>query len=157
MGWTELREGVPPGGGGGAQRRLAEPKVTTDAKHIEIGLTDKADSARWIFDEASGDGEMAAQVLVAGDKNRPAGGYRAADSLLLPAMAERSISVSVGREPTGVPRACARRRPFLGLLQDQLERRSRGDLPEADGDKAWTISIRGFDPELERVHSLSGH
>ncbi|MGZ8741113.1 MAG: hypothetical protein ACXWZ8_11005, partial [Gaiellaceae bacterium] len=26
---------------------LPEAKVTTDAKHVEIGLTDKADSARW--------------------------------------------------------------------------------------------------------------
>ena len=26
---------------------LADPRVTSDAKHVEIGLTDKADAARW--------------------------------------------------------------------------------------------------------------
>jgi len=30
---------------------LSDPKVTTDAKHVEIGLTDKADSAGWVFAE----------------------------------------------------------------------------------------------------------
>ena len=30
---------------------LPDPRVTSDAKHVEIGLTDKADSARWAFAE----------------------------------------------------------------------------------------------------------
>jgi hypothetical protein len=30
---------------------LADPKVTSDAKHVEIGLTDKADSSHWVFAE----------------------------------------------------------------------------------------------------------
>ena len=30
---------------------LGDPRVTSDVKHVEIGLTDKSDSARWIFDE----------------------------------------------------------------------------------------------------------
>ena len=64
--------------------------------------------------------------------------------------------------PSGVSRPASRAawltlgggpESFLALLNDQLERRRRGDLPEPDGDEAWTISVRGFDPELERVHS----
>ena len=157
VGLDGLREGVRLAEEAACNAGLAEPKVTTDAKHIEIGLTDKADSARWIFDELWRRGIGPAQVLVAGDEFGPLGGLPGSDSFLLPAMAERAVSVSVGREPTGVPRGVLALgggpEAFLGLLQDQLERRSRGDLPEADGDKAWTISVRGFDPELERVHS----
>ena len=30
---------------------LPYPRVTSDAKHVELGLTDKADAARWSFAE----------------------------------------------------------------------------------------------------------
>ena len=36
---------------GTATRASADPKVTSDAKHVEIGLTDKADSARAVLRE----------------------------------------------------------------------------------------------------------
>jgi trehalose/maltose hydrolase-like predicted phosphorylase len=136
---------------------LPAPKVTTDAKHVEIGLTDKADSARWIFAALWRRGIGPAQVLVAGDEFGPLGGLPGSDSFLLPTDAARAVAVSVGREPTGVPRdvlsLSGGPETFLALLADQLERRRRGDLPEPDGDEAWTISVRGFDPELERVRS----
>jgi trehalose/maltose hydrolase-like predicted phosphorylase len=40
---------------------------------------------------------------------------------------------------------------FLSILQDQLERRRRGDVPELDDDPDWTLVIDGRDPRLERV------
>lgn len=136
---------------------LPEAKVTTDAKHLEIGLTDKADSARWVFAELWRRGIGPAQVLVAGDEFGPLGGLPGSDSFLLPAEAARAVAVSVGREPNGVPQGVLSLgggpATFLALLRDQLERRDQGDLPEPNGDEAWTISARGFDPELERVHS----
>jgi trehalose/maltose hydrolase-like predicted phosphorylase len=136
---------------------LSEPKVTSDAKHVEIGLTDKADSARWIFVELWRRGIGPGQVLVVGDEFGPLGGLPGSDSSLLPAEAARAVAVSVGQEPTGVPRGVLRLgggpENFLALLRDQLERRRCGELPEPHGDEAWTISVRGFDPELERVHS----
>jgi trehalose/maltose hydrolase-like predicted phosphorylase len=136
---------------------LTAPKVTSDAKHVEIGLTGKADSARWIFSELWRRGIGPAQVLVAGDEFGPLGGLPGSDSFLLPLDAERAVAVSVGREPAGVPREVLAMgggpETFLALLRDQLERRRRGDVPELDGDHAWTVSVRGFDAELERVHS----
>jgi trehalose/maltose hydrolase-like predicted phosphorylase/hydroxymethylpyrimidine pyrophosphatase-like HAD family hydrolase len=136
---------------------LSEPKVTSDAKHVEIGLTDKADSARWIFAELWRRGIGPSEVLVAGDEFGPLGGLPGSDSLLLPSEAVRAVAVSVGREPTGVPRGVLELsggpESFLAVLHDQLERRRRGELPQLDGDEAWTVSMRGFDPELERVHS----
>lgn len=136
---------------------LPDAKVTTDAKHVEIGLTDKADSARWIFGELWRRGIGPAQVVVAGDEFGPLGGLPGSDSFLLPPEAARATAVSVGREPTGVPRGViglgGGPASFLVLLGDQLDRRRRGDLPRLDGDEAWTITMRGFDPELERVRS----
>ena len=152
-----LREAVLLAEDAAREAGLREPKVTTDAKHVEIGLTDKADSAHWIFKELWRRGIALSQVLVAGDEFGPLGGLPGSDSFLLPTEATRAVAVSVGREPTGVPRGVVELgggpEAFIGLLRDQLERRRRGDLPEPDGDEAWTISVRGFDPELERVHS----
>ena len=136
---------------------LETGKVTSDAKHVEIGLTDKADSARWIFAELWRRGIHPSQVLVAGDEFGPLGGLAGSDSFLLPSEAERAIAVSVGREPTGVPKGVVALgggpESFVALLHDQLLRRRRGDLPELDVDPGWTISVRGLDPELERVQS----
>ena len=33
-----------------AEAGLPDPKVTSDAKHVEIGLTDKSDSSEWVMD-----------------------------------------------------------------------------------------------------------
>jgi trehalose/maltose hydrolase-like predicted phosphorylase len=136
---------------------LEAAKVTSDAKHLEIGLTDKADSARWIFAELWRRGIHPSQVLVAGDEFGPLGGLAGSDSFLLPSEAERAVAVSVGREPTGVPKEVVALgggpESFVALLNDQLLRRKRGDLPELDVDPGWTISVRGLDPELERVQS----
>ena len=152
-----LREAVSLAEEAARDAGLPDPKVTSDAKHVEIGLTDKADSARWIFAELWRRGIGPSQVLVAGDEFGPLGGLPGSDSFLLPADAERVVAVSVGREPTGVPRGVVALgggpETFLTLLGDQLERRRRGEVPRLDGDEAWTISTRGFDPELERVQS----
>ena len=132
---------------------LSEPKVTSDAKHVEIGLTDKADSARWIFAELWRRGIGASQVLVAGDEFGPLGGLPGSDSLLLPPEAERAVVVSVGREPTGVPRGVldlgGGPESFLALLHDQLDRRRRGDLPEPR-------RRRGLDDFRSRIRSGVG-
>jgi hypothetical protein len=44
-----LREAVRLAEQAGREAGLADPRVTSDAKHIEIGLTDKSDSARWLM------------------------------------------------------------------------------------------------------------
>ncbi|MGZ4302032.1 MAG: glycosyl hydrolase family 65 protein [Gaiellaceae bacterium] len=152
-----LREAVMLAEEAARSAGLTEPKVTSDAKHVEIGLTDKADSARWLFAELWRRGIGASQVLVAGDEFGPLGGLPGSDSFLLPPEAERAVAVSVGREPTGVPRGVidlgGGPQSFLAVLHDQLNRRRCGELPVFDTDEAWTVSMRGFDPELERVHS----
>jgi trehalose/maltose hydrolase-like predicted phosphorylase/hydroxymethylpyrimidine pyrophosphatase-like HAD family hydrolase len=152
-----LRDAVAVAESAARDAGLAVPKVTSDAKHVEIGLTDKADSARWIFAELWRRGISPGQVLVAGDEFGPIGALPGSDSFLLPDTVEFAAGVSVGREPTGVPAGVLALgggpKRFLASLDDQLRRRRCGDVPKLGGDEAWTVSIRGFDPEVERVRS----
>lgn len=135
---------------------LSDARVTSDAKHVEIGLTDKADAAHWAFQELERLGIGPSLVLVAGDEFGPLGGLPGSDSLLLVPEAQRSTAISVGREPTGAPAEVLSLgggpERFVTLLEDQLERRRRGDVPDIDGASTWTISVEGLDPRLERVH-----
>ena len=47
---------------------LPNARISSDAKYVEIGLTDKADAARWTFADLWEHGISAADVLVAGDE-----------------------------------------------------------------------------------------
>ena len=107
---------------------LGDPRVTTDAKHVEIGLTDKTDTAREVFPLLASLGVPAENVLVCGDEMGPLGGSPGSDSLMLVAGGDRATAVSVGVEPEGVPAQVlalgggpAR---FLELLREQVARRS---------------------------------
>jgi len=56
---------------------LPDPRVTSDAKHVEIGLTDKSDAARWLYAAFRDEGIAAELVLLAGDELGPLGRERA--------------------------------------------------------------------------------
>jgi trehalose/maltose hydrolase-like predicted phosphorylase len=134
---------------------LADPRVTSDAKHVEIGLTDKADSARWALTELARRGIGPRLVLVAGDEFGPLGGLMGSDAFLLVPEASGATVLSVGAEPTGVPGDVLSLHGgpelFLRVLEDQLVRRRRGDVPDVDHDAEWTLEIAADDPRLERV------
>ena len=155
-GLAGLRDGVEIAVDAARAAGLDDPRVTTDAKHVEIGLTDKSDSSRWAFGELAARGIGASLVLVAGDEYGPLGGMIGSDSYLLIREAERATALSVGAEPTGPPPQVLHLRGgpplFVRILRDQLERRRRGDVPDVDRDPAWTLEVDGFDPRLERVH-----
>ncbi|MGZ5292185.1 MAG: hypothetical protein ACXWEH_07690, partial [Actinomycetota bacterium] len=135
---------------------LPDPRVTSDAKHVEIGLTDKSDSGRWIFSTLGRLGVPPERILVAGDEFGSLGGLPGSDSMMLVSEGAGAVAVTVGAEPEGVPDGIV---PlgggppaFLALLEDQLARRTRGDVPEPLLDPGWTLSVDGIDPRLERVH-----
>jgi trehalose/maltose hydrolase-like predicted phosphorylase len=155
-GLTGLRDAVDIAFAAAAAAGLDDARVTTDAKHVEIGLTDKADSARWAFAELARSGIGPALVLVAGDEFGTLGGLPGSDSFLLVPEAVRATAVSVGAEPTGTPGCVVALgggpQAFLQVLADQLGRRRRGDVPDLDGDPDWTLVVEGIDPRLERVH-----
>jgi hypothetical protein len=106
---------------------VADPRVTTDAKHVEIGLTDKSDAARQIFPLLASLGVPPEEVLACGDEMGPLGGEPGSDSLMLVGDGARAVAVSVGVEPEGLPPGIialgggpAR---FLELLRYQIARR----------------------------------
>jgi trehalose/maltose hydrolase-like predicted phosphorylase len=138
-----------------ARRRQEEARVTGVAKHVEIGRRDDAEAGRWVFADLWRRGVSPALVLVAGDEHGSLGGLPA-DSLLVGSEYPGPTVVSVGPEPTGVPSGVVHLGggpdAFLALLEDQLERRERRDVPEIADDEGWTVAVDGLDPELERVH-----
>ena len=112
----------------GRRAGIADPRVTTDAKHVELGLTDKTDTAHEVFPLLASLGVPAEDVLVAGDELGPLAGSPGSDSLLRAGDGGRATTVSVGAEPGGVPEGVlalgggpAR---FLALLRDQIARRA---------------------------------
>jgi trehalose/maltose hydrolase-like predicted phosphorylase len=135
---------------------LADPRLTSDARHLEIGLTDKSDSARWLFQELWGRGIGPGLVAIGDGELRLKGELPGGDSLLLVPEAERAVAFSVGAEPAGAAAGLIELGGgpgrFFDLLADQLERRRRRDVPELDGDPDWTLPVEGLDPKLERVH-----
>ena len=139
-----------------AEAGIPEPRVTSDAKHVEIGLTDKADSGRWIARYLADVGIGPGLVLLGGDEFGPLGGVAGSDSLLLVAELDRAVAISVGVEPSAVPDGVAHLgggpAVFVAILADQLERRRRGDPPRADDDPRWSIAVDGLDEAHERAH-----
>jgi trehalose/maltose hydrolase-like predicted phosphorylase len=155
-GIPSLAEVVAIASEAGKEAGLRDPRVSSDAKHVEIGLTDKSDSAHWALNELWKRGIGAGQVLIAGDEMGPLGGVPGSDSRLLVPDSARATAVSVGVEPGGVPPSVilvpGGPRAFLALLEDQLRRRLEHELPLVDRSPSWLLPVSGFDPQLERVH-----
>lgn len=82
---------------------LPDARITSDVKHVEIGLTDKGDSMAWIKREVlDGEGIVWDQALIVGDEFGPIAGFAGSDDLLMQG-ANGATVVSVGREPNGAP------------------------------------------------------
>jgi hydroxymethylpyrimidine pyrophosphatase-like HAD family hydrolase len=109
---------------------LKDARITSDVKHIEVGLTDKSDSVNWIMRElALRNGISPADILFVGDEFGPIGGFEGSDFKKVTPSARGAIYISVGLEPNGAPPGVihlgggpAR---FLQLLQEQIGRHGR--------------------------------
>jgi trehalose/maltose hydrolase-like predicted phosphorylase len=136
---------------------IPDARISSDAKHVEIGLTDKADAARWAFADLWAHGIGAGDVLIAGDEFGMLGGIVGSDSLMLVAEADGSIAVTVGAEPFGPPaRVIALPggpEAILAVLGDQLLRRRRGEPPAPAPAAGWCIVVDGVDAERERARA----
>ena len=85
-----------------AQNHL-EVRITSDVKHIEVGLTDKADSISWIKRELlQPEGIAWHDVLIGGDELGPVSGFTGSDDRLRTGV-DDAVVISVGAEPNGVP------------------------------------------------------
>jgi trehalose/maltose hydrolase-like predicted phosphorylase len=145
----------------GLEAGLPDPRVTSDAKFAEIGLTDKTDSARYAISWLSRRGVRPEQVLIGGDEFGPLGNVPGSDSLMLVPEAAGAVCFSVGPEPEGTPDGVLNlgRGPelFAGILADQLRRRREGELPLPVEEPGWQVVIdeQGGSEETVRETVLS--
>jgi trehalose/maltose hydrolase-like predicted phosphorylase len=120
---------------------LVSPRITSDIKHIEIGLTDKSDSVRWVNREIIEKRNLSLnRVAIVGDEFGMIGGLQGSDALLRIPELQAAHFISVGIEPEGVP-PWVEHRPggpirFLEILNNQF--------------KAWQVVQEGFEPSRER-------
>ncbi|MEW6732225.1 MAG: hypothetical protein AB1489_12930 [Acidobacteriota bacterium] len=104
---------------------LKDARITSDVKHIEVGLTDKADSVNWIMSElATRQSIPARDILFVGDEFGPVAGFEGSDFKKVTPSARGAVYVSVGAEPNGVPTEVIHLGGgpprFLELLEDQI-------------------------------------
>jgi trehalose/maltose hydrolase-like predicted phosphorylase len=141
--------------GAAAEAGLADPRVTIDGKHVEISLTDKSDSVRWVMRWLWARGVTPGQVLIATGEIGALVGLLGSDSALLADGGGRPTVASVGLSPSVLPAGVIRLGggpdALASLLEDQIARRRRGELPALSDRSEWTVALDGFDPLLERV------
>jgi len=137
---------------------LAHTAVTSDVRHIDIGLTGKGDTMRAMTRALIiGRGRRPQDLLVLGDSFGPDGSDEGTDAAMLIPELRRAVYVSVGAEPGGAP---SRVLPagggpvrFLDILHDQLAMReivAQRSFPEPTTDASWRFEVHGFDPFRER-------
>ena len=136
---------------------LADARVTSDAKHVEVGLTDKSDAIAWVLRHLAGGDPT--RVLVVGDEFGPIGGIEGSDARMsIPAMRGATF-VSVGPEPEGAPPEVlhvgggpAR---FRGILSALAKRRLGEPVRPSlctPTDPAWMLVEEGF--VVDREHEI---
>ncbi|MCM2279840.1 MAG: glycoside hydrolase family 65 protein [Oligoflexia bacterium] len=140
------------------EKGLNDPRLTTDVKHIEVGLTDKSDAMNWILRRLAWEfGIDPIEVLVAGDEFGPIAGFPGSDSLMQTPELKEALFISVGKEPGGVPAGVAHfgggPERFLRILNDLASRLEQGatpPLPESPHlDPSWLVSTTGYQPARE--------
>ncbi len=158
-GISGLAAAVDMGLRAGRDAGLADPRVTSDAKHVEIGLTDKSHSARWAERWLADRGIGAGLVLIGGDEFATLGGTVGSDALMLVPELARALAFSVGVEPEGVPDGVEAvpggPSAFLAVLDAQLARHTDRSVPWIDEDPAWTVALPA-DEKRERAADALG-
>ena len=136
---------------------LPDARISSDAKYVEIGLTDKADSAHWAFADLWAHGIAPGDVIVAGDEFGLLGGVPGSNSLMLVPESEGCLAVTVGAEPFGPPEHVLAMpggpNSILDVLDDQLRRRQEGQPPNPTPSSTWRIAIDGIDERREVAQS----
>lgn len=83
---------------------MTKTRITSDIKHIEIGLTDKSDSINWILENIAIKNNISNEdILIGGDEFGPIAGFEGSDHRMALKNAHDITYFSVGIEPNGVP------------------------------------------------------
>ena len=138
---------------------LPDARITSDVKHIEIGLTDKSDSIAFLMQRiAPARAIRPTEVLIAGDEFGPIAGFEGSDYRMVTRLAAGATLVSVGKEPNGTPTGVINLgggpAQFVQILRDQATRATSGleiqpppvrasETP--NGTDGWRIVSEGYD------------
>ena len=132
---------------------MADPRVTSDATHVEVGRPDKADAMGGGWRRWHARGGAGALGLVGGAGFGDLGGTRAGDSLL--PVPDGAVVVSVGAESDGRPEGViglgGGPATLLRLLEEQLERARSGRVAGVCHDPRWIVVEKGVDIARHRV------
>jgi trehalose/maltose hydrolase-like predicted phosphorylase len=143
---------------------LPDARITTDVKHIEVGLTDKSDSIAYLVRRlAPLRAIQADEILIAGDEFGPIAGFEGSDYRMVTRLATGATIVSVGKEPNGVPHGVLRLgggpAEFLRLLHGQMRppaapSAAPPSVPPAAAPmdtpaNGWAIEQEGYDVRAE--------
>jgi kojibiose phosphorylase len=136
---------------------LEDARITSDVKHVEVGLTDKSDSIRWLVEELAWKRNLPLDdILVLGDEFGPVAGFEGSDfRMVVPALSGITY-VSVGKEPNGVPEGVIRAgggpRHFVSIMREQC---LLHDLFSPCEDGNYCLVEEGFDRFRQReIESL---
>ncbi|MCL5026807.1 MAG: glycoside hydrolase family 65 [Chloroflexi bacterium] len=149
------------------EKGLRDARITSDVKHIEVGLTDKSDAIDWMMRELAQKQDIAPHdILIAGDEFGPVAGFEGSDYKMVAPSAAGAAFASVGPEPNDVPSEVlhigggpARFCDLVACqiaLHEQLHReaaRCSSGLPATPTeDPAWLLIEDGFN--LAREHEV---
>ena len=83
-------------------RGLSDWRITTDAKYLEVGLTDKGDTMRWVWAHLLLSEHISVnEICIAGDEFGGAGGISGSDARMMIPQLKDAVAMSVGDEPFG--------------------------------------------------------
>ena len=142
---------------------LPDARITTDVKHVEVGLTDKSDSIAYLMRRlAPMRAILPAETLIAGDEFGPIGGFEGSDYRMVTRLAAGATLVSVGREPGGVPRGVMHVGGGPAAFLQLLEELARKGPPRAEAPpppppaaepppagEGWVVVDDRYDPVSE--------
>lgn len=131
---------------------LKQARITSDIKHIEIGLTDKSDSVKWVYDNIIVKRKIPVnRVAILGDEFGGIDGIQGSDAYLRIPELNGAQYFSVGIEPEGVPSWVnslgGGPKRFITFLEDVVTKKS----PAVEEDlSSWQVVQEGFEPSRER-------
>jgi kojibiose phosphorylase len=134
------------------QLGLTDARITSDVKHIEVGLTDKSDSINWVTSDLARKRNIPlADILVLGDEFGPVAGFEGSDYRMVVPKLKGITYVSVGKEPNGVPKGVLK----LGggppcFLRIMLEQADLNRKLAPTRDESFLLVDKGFDPVRQR-------
>lgn len=83
---------------------LQDARITSDVKHIEVGVSDKSDSIKWILKNlANPNNILDEEILIIGDEFGSIAGFDGSDYKMVVKNHNDITYFSVGKEPNGLP------------------------------------------------------